>query len=215
MKSLGNIVKLESNTYMRYCLTKMRDKNSDIMIYRQASDNAAKCMLQFISEQLIFYKKAVITPTNTKYIGIDIDISAICGVSIMRAGEAMEDALKETFPGISIGKILVQRNEDTLKPKLYYVKLPSDIQHKTVIVLEPMLATGNSAICVINELLNAGVHENKIIFANFISCKVGITKVLELYPNITIVTGEIDKKLNDVGYIEPGLGDAGDRYFGT
>jgi uracil phosphoribosyltransferase len=127
----------------------------------------------------------------------------------------MEKAIRQVCEDIRIGKILIQRNEETAEPILFYSKLPKDIANRYVLLLDPMLATGGSVCKAIEVLKEKGVNEKKIIFINLISCPEGIKKVFKEFPNVKIVTGFIDKKLNSKAYILPGLGDFGDRYFGT
>lgn len=139
----------------------------------------------------------------------------VCAVSIVRAGESMEKAIREVCQSITIGKVLIQRNEENAQPVLYYSKLPKDVSERHVFLLDPMLATGGSAITAINLLKDNGVDESKIIFLNLISCPEGLKKVGDQFPNLEIVTGFVDQELNAKSYILPGLGDFGDRYFGT
>jgi len=163
---------------------------------------------------LPFGEKIVITPTDSEYKGIAFT-SKLCGVSIVRAGESMEEALRAVCRDIRIGKILIQRNEQTGEPMLYYHKLPEDIADRHVLLLDPMLATGGSAIRAIEVLMDRGVRESNIIFINLIAAPEGIEAMRVKFPKVTIVTTEVDEKLNEKFYIIPGIGDFGDRYFGT
>ncbi|OMH85812.1 Uracil phosphoribosyltransferase [Zancudomyces culisetae] len=142
-------------------------------------------------------------------------LGQICGVSIMRAGESMEQGLRSVCVGVRIGKVLIQRDEETAQPKLYYSKLPQDISERYVLLLDPMLATGGSVMCAIEVLKNAGVAESRIIFINLICSPEGIETVASKYPEMKIVTAEIDLGMDEHKFIVPGLGDFGDRYFGT
>lgn len=114
-----------------------------------------------------------------------------------------------------LGKILIQRDEETALPKLFYVKLPHDIGQRYVFLLDPMLATGGSAIMAIDSLKERGVTADRIIFVNLVSCPEGLTNLFRAHPQIKVVTAAIDEGLNERSYIVPGLGDFGDRYFGT
>jgi uracil phosphoribosyltransferase len=125
----------------------------------------------------------------------------------------MERAIREVCLGIRIGKILIQRNEETAKPVLYYTMLPEDIGERMVLLLDPMLATGGSAGKAIDILKERGVKESNIIFVNLVSCPEGIQFMRTNFPQVQIVTGEIDQCLNEKAYIMPGLGDFGDRYY--
>ena len=116
---------------------------------------------------------------------------------------------------IRIGKILIQRDEATAEPFFYYAKLPQDIAERCVLLLDPMLATGGSAMKAVEHLLEKGVPQAAIIFLNIISCPEGLRAFTEQYPDIHIVTAELDERLDEKKYIIPGIGDFGDRYFGT
>ena len=140
---------------------------------------------------------------------------SICGVSIMRAGESMEQGLRDCCRSVRIGKILIQRDEETALPKLYYSKLPKDIDQRFCLLLDPMLATGGSANKAIEVLIDNGVKEERIIFINLVACPEGIEAVVTKFPKLKIVTAAVDAGLNERKYIIPGLGDFGCRYFGT
>jgi len=134
-------------------------------------------------------------------------------VPIIRAGTGMIDGVVTMIPNAKIGHIGLYRNEETLKPVRYYYKMPADIANKTVIIIDPMLATGGSGIDAITLLKEDGVKNIK--FLSIIAAPEGLKKMNEVYPDVQIYCAAIDEKLNDVGYIVPGLGDAGDRIFGT
>jgi len=121
-------------------------------------------------------EKTVVTPTSTEFEGVGFK-GKICGVSIMRAGESMEQGLRDCCRSVRIGKILIQRDEETALPKLYYSKLPPDIDDRYVLLLDPMLATGGSAIKAIEVLLANGVKEDKILFLNLVAAPEGIEAV--------------------------------------
>lgn len=134
-------------------------------------------------------------------------------VPILRAGTGMLDGLIQTMPNAKIGHIGMYRNEETLKPVKYYYKTPSDIQNREVIILDPMLATGGSGIDAISMIKESGAK--KIKFLCIIAAPEGLGKMQKIHPDVDIYCATIDEKLNEKGYIVPGLGDAGDRIFGT
>ncbi len=134
-------------------------------------------------------------------------------VPILRAGTGMLDGLINAIPNAKIGHVGLYRDEETLKPVRYYYKMPKDIANREVIVLDPMLATGGSASDTITMLKEDGVK--KIKFLCIISAPEGIERLQKEHPDVEIYTASIDEKLNEIGYIVPGLGDAGDRIFGT
>ncbi|KPV72129.1 uncharacterized protein RHOBADRAFT_55967 [Rhodotorula graminis WP1] len=147
-----------------------------------------------------------------EYNGVGFE-GKICGVSIMRAGESMEAGLRECCRAVRIGKILIQRDEETALAKLFYAKLPEDIADRYCLLLDPMLATGGSAIKAIEVLIDHGVPQERIIFLNLVSCPEGLRAMYDAYPQVKIVTAWVDEALNEQKYIVPGLGDFGDRYF--
>ena len=134
-------------------------------------------------------------------------------VPILRAGTGMLDGVITVIPNAKIGHIGMYRDEETFEPHNYFFKVPKDIEKREVIILDPMLATGGSAIDAIQALKDKGVK--KIKFLNIISAPEGLKKVEEKYPDVQIYTACIDDHLNEHAYIVPGLGDAGDRIFGT
>lgn len=134
-------------------------------------------------------------------------------VPILRAGTGMLDGLIKVMPNAKIGHIGLYRNEETLKPVEYYYKMPKDIDNREVIVLDPMLATGGSGVDAITRLKESGAK--KIKFLCIIAAPEGIKKINEIHPDVQIYCAAIDDHLNENGYIVPGLGDAGDRIFGT
>ncbi len=142
-----------------------------------------------------------------------LDENQYAFVPILRAGTGMLDGLLKAMPNAKIGHVGLYRDEETLKPVRYYYKMPKDIANREVIVLDPMLATGGSATDTITMLKEDGVE--KIKFLCILSAPEGIQKLQEIHPDVQIYTAAIDEKLNEVGYIVPGLGDAGDRIFGT
>ncbi|KAK4483220.1 hypothetical protein RD792_010402 [Penstemon davidsonii] len=162
---------------------------------------------------LPFTEKQVVTPTGSVYTGVDF-CKKLCGVSIIRSGESMENALRACCKGIKIGKILIHRDGDNGK-QLIYEKLPNDISERHVLLLDPVLATGNSANQAIELLIQKGVPESHIIFLNLISAPEGIHCVCQRFPSLKIVTSEIDVALNEEFRVIPGMGEFGDRYFGT
>ena len=142
-----------------------------------------------------------------------IDEKEFCFVPILRAGTGMIDGIIKMIPNAKIGHIGLYRNEETLKPVRYYYKVPKGIEHKQVILIDPMLATGGSGMDAITLLKEDGVKDIK--FLCIIAAPEGLKKIQEAHPDVQIYCASIDEKLNDIGYIVPGLGDAGDRIFGT
>lgn len=193
-------------------LTIIRDKNtqrSDFIFY---SDRIIRLLVEEGLNHLPVFEHTVNTPTGVPYRGVAFQ-GRICGVSILRAGEAMEAGLRECCRSVRIGKILIQRDEDTAKPKLFYAKLPEDIAERWVLLLDPMLATGGSAIQAMQVLVDHGVQPSKILFLNMIASPEGLHNVWKAFPDVRVISAWVDTKLSDRNYILPGLGDYGDRYY--
>lgn len=152
------------------------------------------------------------TPLGVTYDGHKFQ-GKICGVSIIRAGESMEQGLRDCCRSVRLGKILIQRDEETATPKLFYVKLPDDISERYVLLLDPLLATGGSASMAIDVLVEKGVKPERILFLNVLASPEGIQVFKEKYPQVKIITGMMDKGLDDKKYVVPGIGDFGDRYY--
>jgi len=209
-----NLHVLKSNHQIKCLQTLIRDrttKREDFIFY---ADRLIRLLIEEALNFLPFFEKKIITPTDSEYNGT-LFATKICGVSIVRAGESMEAGLRAVCKHIKIGKILIQRDEETAQAKLLYAKLPSDIATRFVLLLDPMLATGGTVNKAVEVLLKRDVPQEKIIFMNLLAAPEGIEKVFSIYPNLTVVTSEIDDYLNEKKYIVPGIGDFGDRYFGT
>lgn len=190
----------------------LRSKTTSTKEFRELISEIATILCLEALKDAPLKEIEVETPiTKTK--GHIIDENNYAFVPILRAGLGMVDGVLTLMPNAKIGHIGLYRNEETLEPVEYYCKLPKHIENKTVIVLDPMLATGGSGSAAITMLKKKGVK--KIKFLCVIAAPVGIKKIQEDHPDVTIYVAKLDEKLNDVGYIVPGLGDAGDRIFGT
>jgi len=140
----------------------------------------------------------------------------ICVVDIIRSGGILVEAVRRLCPDCKTAKILIQRDEKTALPHMFYSKLPegvADLPH--VLLCDPMLATGGSALMAIKALRDAGVQEDRILFLNVVSCPEGLRALAEGAPGVRVLTAALDERLNEAKYIVPGLGDFGDRYYGT
>eukprot|EP00252_Welwitschia_mirabilis_P018917 TRINITY_DN4240_c0_g3_i1.p1 TRINITY_DN4240_c0_g3~~TRINITY_DN4240_c0_g3_i1.p1 ORF type:complete len:493 (+),score=107.02 TRINITY_DN4240_c0_g3_i1:308-1786(+) len=212
-KIYPNVYVIQSTFQIRGMHTLIRDRETtkhDFVFY---ADRLIRLVVEHGLGHLPFTEKQVVTPTGSVYTGVDF-CKKLCGVSIIRSGESMENALRACCKGIKIGKILIHRDGDNGK-QLIYEKLPSDISERHVLLLDPVLATGNSAAHAIELLLQKGVPESQIIFLNLISAPEGIHLVCKRFPRLKIVTSEIDIALNEEYRVVPGMGEFGDRYFGT
>ncbi len=141
--------------------------------------------------------------------------SSICAVSILRAADCMLEEVRMVMPSCAVGKILIQRNEKTAEPVLMYSKLPPDVASRPILLLDPMLATGGSAVTAVKVLVERGCKPESIVFVNVLCVAEGLDALAKAYPSVRVVTGGIDPILDERKYIVPGLGDFGDRYFGT
>ena len=170
-----------------------KTKRGDFIFY---SNRINRLLVEEALNHLPVLPHTITTPVGKTYGGVKFE-GKICGVSIMRAGEAMEQALRECCRSVRIGKILIQRDEETSQPILYYDKLPDDISERWVLLLDPMLATGGSALMAIDVLRDKGVPEEHILFLNLIASPEGAKNFAEKYPRIRIVTAFVDQGLND------------------
>ncbi|KAJ7974786.1 Uridine kinase [Quillaja saponaria] len=212
-KIYPNVYVIQSTFQIRGMHTLIRDRDiskHDFVFY---SDRLIRLVVEHGLGHLPFTEKQVVTPTGSVYTGVDF-CKKLCGVSIVRSGESMENALRACCKGIKIGKILIHRVGDNGK-QLIFEKLPKDISERHVLLLDPVLATGNSASQAIELLILKGVPESRIIFLNLVSAPEGIHCVSKRFPSLKIVTSEIDVALNEEFRVIPGMGEFGDRYFGT
>lgn len=196
-------------------LTKMRDKNCKYSDFRSLLQKISMLMSYSATENMPLILRKISTPM------IDIDAPSLAEedpvvVPILRAGLGLVDGLLSIFPDAIIGHVGLYRDEETHTPHEYLVRLPKPIpQNRRFIIVDPMLATGNSATHAIDVLLARGVEVNKISLMTLVSAPEGVRTVHSKYPTIPIFTASLDSHLNENAYIIPGLGDAGDRIFGT
>ncbi|OLY82016.1 Uracil phosphoribosyltransferase 1 [Smittium mucronatum] len=209
-----NVYQLPQTNQLKALMTIIRDRDTKRNEFVFYADRIIRLLVEEGLNYLPVVPKKVTTPLDIPFNGVGFE-GRICGVSIMRAGESMEQGLRHVCTGVRIGKVLVQRDETTHLPKLYYSKLPADIANRYVFLLDPMLATGGSAIATIRVLLDANVAQDRIVFINLIASPEGIHNITREFPKIVIITAEIDQTMDENKYIVPGLGDFGDRYFGT
>lgn len=193
-------------------LSILRDKKTGTKEFREIVSEIAMFLCYEAMKDAELEKVEIETPITKMKIG-KLNEDNYAFVPILRAGTGMLDGVISVIPNAKIGHIGMYRDEVTFKPVEYFFKVPKDIEKREVIILDPMLATGGSALDAIELLKNKGVK--KIKFLSIISAPEGLKKVEEKYPDVQIYTASIDEKLNENKYIVPGLGDAGDRIFGT
>lgn len=207
--NLKNIIVLKHPLSEHY-LTHLRDKTTKPPLFRTLTKKISSLLALEASFDLKTKLIDIETPlekTKGKIINEKIIV-----IPILRAGIGMIEPLMDLFPNVKVGYIGIQRDEETAKPHHYYLKFP-DIKNKTVFVTDPMLATGGSASTAIEKIKK--YEPRKIILLTIVSAPEGIKKINEDHPDVMIYTASIDKKLNDKKYILPGLGDFGDRLYGT
>lgn len=192
-------------------LTILRNRKTDTANFRLALGRIATILAYSALKDLPLKEVMIRTPI-TETTGFEIDTEIVI-VPILRAGLSLVDALLEFIPDASVGHLGIYRDERTHEPVEYYSKLPEKIEDAIVLLVDPMLATGGSAEDAIRLLKqkNAGT----IRFISLISAPEGVNHIQKIYPDVSIITASLDEKLNNDAYIVPGLGDAGDRYFGT
>ncbi|KAJ8768190.1 hypothetical protein K2173_021130 [Erythroxylum novogranatense] len=212
-KIYPNVFVISSTFQIRGMHTLIRDVNTtkhDFVFY---ADRLIRLVVEHGLGHLPFTERQITTPTGSVYPGV-VFCKRLCGVSIIRSGESMENALRACCKGIKIGKILIH-GEGNNGRQLIYEKLPADISSRQVLLLDPVLASGNSAVKAISLLLSKGVPECNIIFLNLIAAPQGIHAVCKKFPKLKIVTSEIDETLDKDARVIPGMGEFADRYFGT
>lgn len=211
MIKYDNVTVIE-HPLIQHKLTILRDKNTGVKEFRELVEELSLLMGYEVTRNLTLEDIEIETPickAKTKVIaGKKLGI-----VPILRAGLGMVDGMLRLIPAAKVGHIGLYRDPETLKPVEYYCKLPSDVAERDLIVLDPMLATGGSAAAAITFLKEKGAKSIKLV--NLIAAPEGIKTVVEAHPDVEIYVAAVDERLNDHGYIVPGLGDAGDRLFGT
>ena len=179
----------------------------------------AKRLIRLVIEYSLslfpFETVTIRTPQGIEYEGKKCLVNKICGVSILRAGETMEDALTEVCQDIRVGKILIQTSRETGEPELYYLRLPKDIKDYRVILMDATVATGAAAMMAIRVLLDHEVPEENINLVSLLMAESGVHTIAYAFPQVNIVTTAVDPEINDKFHVLPGIGNFGDRYFGT
>ncbi|MCJ1234501.1 Uracil phosphoribosyltransferase, synthesizes UMP from uracil [Varicellaria rhodocarpa] len=210
--SYENVHILPQTPQLIALLTMIRDRNTQRADFIFYSNRIIRLLVEEGLNHLPVIEHTITTPVGRLYSGVKFQ-GKICGVSIMRAGEAMEQGLRDCCRSVRIGKILIQRDEETSKPRLFYDKLPEDIAQRWVLLLDPMFATGGSATMAVDVLKSRGVPEDRILFLNLIASPEGVTSFAERFPKLRVVTAFVDQGLDEKNYIVPGLGDFGDRFY--
>ncbi len=201
-----------SHPLVQHKLTLMRKKETPTAVFRQLLREISQLLAYEITHELPMTDQTIETPL------IQMEAPVLAGpklalISILRAGNGLLDGMLELIPSARVGFVGLYRDHETLEPVQYYFKVPDQLDKRLCIVVDPMLATGNSSAAAIDLLKKAGAKD--IRFLCLLAAPEGVARMKEAHPDVPIVTAALDEKLNEVGYILPGLGDAGDRMFGT
>ncbi|MCZ0812977.1 MAG: uracil phosphoribosyltransferase [Pseudomonadota bacterium] len=197
---------------VQHKLTLMREKSTSTAVFRQLLREISQLLAYEVTYELDMTNRRIETPLQ------EMDAPVLAGrklalVSILRAGNGLLDGMLELIPSARVGFVGLYRDEATLKPVQYYFKVPDYLDERMVIVVDPMLATGNSSAAAVDLLKQSGAHN--IRFLCLLAAPEGVARMKEAHPDVPIVTAALDERLNEKGYILPGLGDAGDRMYGT
>ncbi|WP_407269299.1 uracil phosphoribosyltransferase [Radiobacillus sp. PE A8.2] len=210
-RNVGNVFVLD-HPLIQHKLTYIRNKETGTKEFRELVDEVAGLMAFEITRDLPLEEINVETPVTTAAAKV-LTGKKIGLVPILRAGLGMVDGILRLIPAAKVGHVGLYRDPETLKPVEYYIKLPTDIEERELIVIDPMLATGGSANDAIHSLKKRGAKQIKLMC--LIAAPEGVEVIKEEHPDVDIYLAAMDEKLNEHGYIVPGLGDAGDRLFGT
>ncbi|EBA05319.1 uracil phosphoribosyltransferase [Rhodobacteraceae bacterium HTCC2150] len=197
---------------IQHKLTLMREKGTSTAVFRQLLREISQLLAYEVTRGLPMTTRQIDTPMETMDAPV-LDGKKLVLVSILRAGNGLLDGVLELIPSARVGFVGLYRDEETLQPVQYYFKVPESMGDRLVIAVDPMLATGNSSVAAIDLLKKSGA--TNIRFLCLLASPEGVKTMKKAHPDVPIVTAAVDKCLNDHGYIVPGLGDAGDRMFGT
>ncbi len=203
---------LINHPLVQHKLTLMRQKDASTYSFRTLLNEVSMLMAYEVTRDMPMQDVEIETPLE-KMTARMIDGKKLVFVSILRAGTGILDGMLSVVPGARVGHIGLYRDPKTLQAVEYYFKMPKDTQERDVVVVDPMLATGNSAVAAIQRV--KALKPKSIKFVCLLTCPEGIATLRKSHPDVEIYTAAVDRQLNDHGYILPGLGDAGDRIFGT
>ena len=206
------MVQVISHPLVQHKLTLMRKRDASTTQFRTLLNELAMLMAYEVTRDMPTHDVEIETPLEAMHAQM-IDGKKLVLVSILRAGTGILDGMLSVVPGARVGHIGLYRDPTTLQAVEYYFKMPQDMPERDVIVVDPMLATGNSAIAAISRIKD--LKPKSIKFVCLLTCPEGVAALRQAHPDVPIFTAAIDRQLNEHGYILPGLGDAGDRIFGT
>ena len=203
---------LVDHPLVQHKLTLLRRKEASTKTFRQLVNEIAALVAYEVLRDIPLHDVEIETPLETMT-GRVIDGKKLVFVSILRAGTGILDGMLSVVPGARVGHIGLYRDPKTLVAVEYYFKMPSDLEERDVVIVDPMLATGNSAIAAVDRLKECGPKSIK--FVCLLTCPEGLAAMGQAHPDVPVYTAAVDRQLDEHGYILPGLGDAGDRIFGT
>jgi len=212
MTTLPANVHLIDHPLVQHKLTLMRKKEASTNTFRRLLGEISNLMAYEVTRDMPMQDVQIETPLETMTARV-IDGKKLVFVSILRAGNGILEGMLNVVPGARVGHVGLYRDPKTLTAVEYYFKMPSDMQERDIVIVDPMLATGNSAIAAVERLKE--LNPKSIKFVCLLTCPEGIAALHRAHPDVPIYTAAIDRQLNSHGYILPGLGDAGDRIFGT
>jgi len=207
-----SMVTVLDHPLLRHKLTLLRDRFTPTSLFRQVAREIALLMAYEVTRDLPLQPIDIETPLESMR-AEHLSGKKLCIVSILRAGNGLMEGMLDLVPSARVGHIGLYRDPKTLQAVEYYLKLPADIAERLVILVDPMLATGNSAVAAATRLKQAGVASMK--FVCLLAAPEGIATFTGAHPDVPVFVGAIDRELDYHGYIRPGLGDAGDRFYGT
>jgi uracil phosphoribosyltransferase len=197
---------------VQHKLTLMRRKETPTSTFRQLLREISMLLTYEITQDLLLTTARIDTPLCGMQAPI-LDGKKLALISILRAGNGLLDGMLEVIPAARVGFVGMYRDEETLEPVEYYCKVPPELDKRLVIAVDPMLATGNSSVAAIDRLKEAGANDLRMLC--LLAAPEGVARMKDVHPDVPIFAGALDEKLNERGYIVPGLGDAGDRMYGT
>ncbi|MCE0505140.1 MULTISPECIES: uracil phosphoribosyltransferase [unclassified Roseivivax] len=205
-------LKIVDHPLVQHKLTLMREKETSTASFRQLLREISQLLAYEITSELPMTTRRIETPLMPMEAPV-LDGKKLALISILRAGNGLLDGVLELIPSARVGFVGLYRDEETLQPVEYYFKVPEGLSDRMTIAVDPMLATGNSSVAAIDLLKKAGA--TNIRFLCLLASPEGVQRMAEAHPDVQVVTAALDERLNEKGYIVPGLGDAGDRMFGT
>ncbi len=212
IRATNATIEVVNHPLVQHKLTLIRDIKTDSALFRSGLREISQLLAYEVCRDLEPEKVEINTPLESMS-GTRVDGGKLCLISILRAGNGLLDGMLDLMPTAGVGHIGLYRDPDTHVPVEYYIKLPEQLEERLCIVVDPMLATGGSATAAVQRLKQAGAK--RIKFVCVVAAPEGVEVFTKAHPDVPIITASIDRELDDQAYIRPGLGDAGDRMYGT